>query len=535
MIEIPLLDSWLMAGGLQISVAALGGLLLGQLVVELLVIRSIAYYPRLAKEGGRFRPGGGWRQREFALLALLVVVAPLLGMPATWEAFPAARSYMAAIAAMMVLMTSFSGYHFIQKRSYHLERVFIIVLAVGQFFSPWGCLPFLLFSSHFYGRISFPIYVSKTDSILLLSTYVGGITVLAVYSMNAAFNQATFFFVQFATVAAFYIKPVIGKLKIGWPWRNRLVDMNIAAERQNQWTCGLKPENLAKLRDLLRRTNRFALVMTLLLQSTVVVGFLHQGAFAVYLCALIAFHLLVFALSGIFFWKWIVAETALLLFGFDALPFGVPLFLAGAGYTLVYGLLSAGPYQLGWFDSPVSHRFRFVAVGKDEQRVTIAPEDFEPLSFTFAQARFFPLVDRVTLGGCFGALFDQRALEALRACKDFSDFQKTRNLHGSNQWSAATTNELSACLLDWALSRNDTGGRFVWTRMLRCAHHIYSGVPTMDSGFVVRRVEVLFQEFLQVGDRQCPGAEELVLEVEVVSRDRDEEGMPVDAMGCPAE
>ena len=95
-----------------------------------------------------------------------------------------------------------------------------------------------------------------------------------------------------------------------------------------------------------------------------------------FLAGWIIFHLGVFAVSGICFWKWMMVDGTLLII-FLARDSGrvFPIFTRRhfvlSLFLILGGLFWFRPVNLAWYDSPTTYAYRFVGVG--ESGATYSP------------------------------------------------------------------------------------------------------------------------------------------------------------------
>ncbi len=129
-------------------------------------------------------------------------------------------------------------------------------------------------------------------------------------------------------------------------------------------------------------------------------------------------HIAIFLLTGIFFYKWIVLNFAiiagLLAIRHKVIPAALKLQLAA---IVVAAPLVFWVAHLGWWDSRAFNHERFYAVLDDGNEVEVPTNYWGSLSVNYAQARvtreksegFFPT-------GTFGLLFGQRNMERANQC-----------------------------------------------------------------------------------------------------------------------
>jgi len=367
-----------------------------------------------------------------------------------------------------------------------------------------------------------PVHRSRTDYALPIAC-IGGVLAYSVALplaelMNSAFEEAdvvqTAFWFTGGIVCAFYFKPAVGKLWMGGWLKNDLGNLNLATDVQNRWDCFLKdPKRLKFLRKWAGRLNFFFLIGTLVLEILPWFSGLHPLLLWGFMLGLVAMHASIFLLSGICFWKWALADIAFAGFAMGALEFGWTSVWMIFGVMIVLSAASRWVYNLAWYDSPVSHRFEFLWVGKDGSITRIPPEDFEPCGFPVAQARFHFMHKRKTLQGCFGAVFDRKVINALNGCRSVADYEVTREKLGKVQYDAAKTELWSQLLQAFMADREGSERGPRWTRYFPMPSHIWSGLRGPDVYPEAAAIRVHYVECVLLSQHIVTVYEETVLEV----------------------
>jgi len=104
----------------------------------------------------------------------------------------------------------------------------------------------------------------------------------------------------------------------------------------------------------------------------------------------LTFHLLVFALTGDNFWRWMAVNVALIVslvvqWGESLVLFsGVSWFLFPLPF-IIFATAWSRPQQLGWLDSPYYEFFRLEGERANGERIEIKPGIVRPYETIFCQ------------------------------------------------------------------------------------------------------------------------------------------------------
>lgn len=446
------------------------------------------------------------------------LIAASLAFGGSWDGAEPVGVALLLLSFPLLVGTAFSPVHFLQSNWQWAFRGAIFVAYGIQWLHPALALLFAGLVVWFYRLQGSPIHISITDKALVLVGHFFGslFAVTASLCPAAGLNEVHFFWLLTAIVGAFYFKPGFAKIVSGWTGRNRLSNLSVAAECQNRWLA--KWPLRSQMRHVVDRWNGVILVSTAILEMSALGIGLHPAFLWVFCIAMTGFHLIVFAMSGILFWKWIV-----FLFAFAAVAtawgsFGVQPMLTCAGAAIMIAFVSRMIQGLTWFDSAASHRFEVAGVDREGRETVFAPEDFGPFDFPFAQARFNYLVDRPTLVGCLGGVWSSDDADAVAQCRTRADYDAMLGDTGKNAFDEERASELDRVLRCFAESRYPLK-RPVWNRFFPMSPHIWSMIPSFKKGFqsdAIERIRIYYSEFLrEEGDDPIQVRRVLIRELEV--------------------
>jgi hypothetical protein len=202
----------------------------------------------------------------------------------------------------------------------------------------------------------------------------------------------------------------------------------------NGWLGFLDPGTVTRLSLDIARFDPLLVYGTMLLECGAVLCLAHRRALIGFLVGWLLFHLGVFALSGICFWKWMIVEAVLLWIFLNregARRF--PIF--SRGHILISFVLIVGgtvwfrPVTLAWYDSPANYTYRFVATGQSGHTYSLPPSFFAPYEYQLTMGNFAylspePLLD-ITWGGIWSRDLADRLLST-RAAQEIEQLERER-------------------------------------------------------------------------------------------------------------
>ncbi len=351
----------------------------------------------------------------FGLPALLVFVRPTRS---SWPAIGdrnAARMLIGGVCLVLAWAFSTYDYDVFVGQAHLVDRVLLVCVAGVVLLTPKAVTAFLPYVLLVVAEFDGP-GIGRADKSLLFKVLILFIAFLIV-RLVVDVRDTTFFFTTGALIAANLGNSGIKKLRIGW-LHNDLSHLWMAAHL-NGFIGHLSLRNALRVGATIHRLNLLLLVGTLVIEVGFIALWWFRRSPMVLLPGAVLLHLAIFASSGIFFWKWVVLESLLLIavtmVGWRRIVDAVGGRLAAIAMSAAMVVLAshyAMPVQLAWFDSTVTYNFEVYAV-TPKGRVHIARHFFAPHDIEFSQDRFDFLSKRPTLAGTFATVHDLRRLETL--------------------------------------------------------------------------------------------------------------------------
>lgn len=287
-------------------------------------------------------------------------------------------------------------------------------------------------------------------------------------------------FVLTTLVGAWVFLPGVGKLLTGWLWRDDVSNLFVSSWSYG-WFGGLGEDTVLRVADVLRAVNPAVVVATMAIELSPVAVLLRRRLTPFVLGGFIVFHLTIFASSGIFFWKWIVLESALIWWylrrrerGTDDDAWPVRRAVASVVLVVTGAAWWAQATNLAWFDSNYTQRFALEVVGDSGRTYTVSAGFMGPYDVTFSQDRFFFLAGRPVVVGTYGAVTDHGSLRALLDADDLDDVAEVEAALGRDAGSARSRAKLDLFLRRFFSNLNARGGKTAVPDLLAAPHHIWT-------------------------------------------------------------
>ncbi|MEE8104194.1 MAG: hypothetical protein V3T86_01515 [Planctomycetota bacterium] len=255
-------------------------------------------------------------------------------------------------------------------------------------------------------------------------------------------------FLFLVVCASHFVVPGFGKLRLGARWYTWIRDNRIDSMPVSAYLWGwlrFLPERVVI------RTVRFIRPFAPLLQAlsaVIEVGsaliLFDRRLCLVLLAAFAAFHLMVFLLSGILFWQFVIVEALLFAVVFR-LPaelaadlFGLQTGFLGIALLLVFPLRGKlwRPHKLSWWDTPFACRVHYEVKGRESGTWYGLYADFMcPHERTFGQSYGDFLSDEKRLNGHLGETDDRSCFDAIHAVgDDLSGISRAKENLGTSRY-----------------------------------------------------------------------------------------------------
>lgn len=316
----------------------------------------------------------------------------LLTPPVGWEQF-GLIPFCIAVASIAVLAWPEVLYerNFYFDRWHPFERVALFVLGGFSVLSPLFIPLFLLihyvvtrqFRYPEIGKFNYTHSALPHSMLFILSGVV-------VASLLFEFQPFMITFLLLCGYAGHYFYPGLEKLRHGpvqYVRNNNPMFLFMNAYKSG-WMSFLSEERVANMGVRSERVRPLLNLPILLIQiGTIFIVFSYTASVALALLTLL-FHLLVFALTGDNFWRWMAVNVALvigLVLTGPLVIFEEIMWFAFSVLFIAFATAWSRPKQLGWLDSPYYEFFRLEADGPNIEPVEVKPGIVRPYETIFCQ------------------------------------------------------------------------------------------------------------------------------------------------------
>ena len=260
-------------------------------------------------------------------------------------------------------------YNLYFNQAYHIDRLILLILFILSFRFPTAFIYFMVLSLLFFNQVSYPnsecsfpkayVYIKPLLEILILF-----ITFIFLKYFYKKLSILAFFMVVICFHASNYFIPGLGKILISehyidWMWVNDLGNIFIAKYSQGWLASFISLETMERLVGWVSVVTIPMQIFAFLTQVIILfVFFSKRLAFTLFI-SFELLHLGIFMLSGIFFWKWILLNFAIMyviknlntedirkIFNYKSMIFSMPFILLGYGFF--------HSYWLAWYDTPLN-------------------------------------------------------------------------------------------------------------------------------------------------------------------------------------
>lgn len=404
-------------------------------------------------------------------------------------------------------------------QTYALDRLVVLLAAVVTVFRPIGslgvglaCMPLIYqlfrpFGGYSAAEIDLPI------TFLLLA----GVATMLQAATGRSFGQA-FVVASLSALGAHYWIPGWGKLSWMWIADDQLRYL-LPATYLNGWWGHLTPDALGRLTASLAPLNLPMKVGALALEVGMTALFVRRGMHRALLVTALVFHVGVFALAGICFWKWAVLEGVWLVVTLRTSVLSSDLFRPSVALTSFLLVLGSPwwcrPPHLAWHDSRISQTYRVDGIGASGERHALQPGFFEPYRYAFTMTPFRFLDPDPSLPVSWGATTAAFA-PALNAATTAADVQDLYDRIGSVELKPRRAEQFDGFVRRY-LQTAQHGDE--WWRPLRAPPHLWT-VPdpqAYDASEPLVAAEVIRETSLYVDGRFTIVDERVVRRIDAAS------------------
>lgn len=307
--------------------------------------------------------------------------------------------------------TVFSDYNYYEDNWFFFDRILLLVMCILVYFKPSVIFLYILYFFVFIEQFDYFSFwgFSLTHTIVLIYIlFLTWVYIILHKISNKKVNSNILFLMFLGMIMSWYF--LAGISKLNYNWLNLNITYNLFAIRLDYgWLSFLNFQTIEKLGALVLKYNYQIQIITLIIELVLpLIIIINKRILIFCLISVIIFHLSVFALTGILFWQWIVIELLLIYINYrKSFTTSKPKYLFYCYYLFV--LLIAKDYlgviQLGWLDSTVVHKHKFILENKDGLKTNLNSTFFAPFHTSFSKDKFYFLDSTKIVSGTFGGIY----------------------------------------------------------------------------------------------------------------------------------
>lgn len=375
----------------------------------------------------------------FLFLVIPTAVFLIAGRKVRWTDWEHGKAFRNAVMAILIML-AWSGstfdYNIYLDQLHGIDRLLLIGATVVAWRTPLA-VPFATRLAIVLIKESYvPIpqddfdYRPTAELMVVLSAFTWA-------SYKRSFKPKHFLLVALGAWASYYYVAGMSKWNYGnnlsWYYDNHLSNFAVSAFGRG-WLDMLSDNTVAAVVEQVSRFDKPMAAFTLVVElGALVAFFLHPKLTKLWLllCCLLNFG--IFTLTGVFFWKWMLANIALAWWIHRG---GAPVAKQMCRYWLVaaFGVLtvyySANRIwyfpQRGvvWYDSPFVDDFEIHAVGASGNRYMIDPNFFAPSDMHWAQGALCYFTKERIISGIYGTTGSRSMIMRLQQATSPADAEK---------------------------------------------------------------------------------------------------------------
>lgn len=386
------------------------------------------------------------------------------------------RTATVLLAALLAWPLVTAGYNHYFDQAYVADRLLLLALVPLAWWRPVFLLAFLPLCYALLGQTLEPAVGGSVLPHKLQLSHALGIVAAATLIHGATGVRRTMplLAVLVCFVGAQYWLPALAKLRLDWLATNELHLMPVAAYAHG-WLGTLTPEQVVAYAQALAPLDPVMRWSVVVIEAACVLILWRRGVTIALLAAVIAFHVGVLALCGLFFWTWIGLDLALVWLLWDRQRWpdlhSMPVFVTSAALILAAPLWSSAPL-LGWYETPLVYSYRVDATFEDGHRETLHPDFFAPYEDVFGFAAFgYANPGHDVPLGSHGVTRDDALRDALSVRLEPADVFA---LEGPpRRHDAGRTERLYALIGGYIANRNRNGDRLGWLHRWHPPSQVY--------------------------------------------------------------
>lgn len=302
------------------------------------------------------------------------------------------------------------------------DRALVVGLWAAIAWRPILVIPFAVAAVAVAGQFTVPLgFISWTEMGVVLRFPVLFGAFWLVRAATGERRSDAFVFAWCCLLAATYWTSGLGKLRVDWLTHPH-VHLLLLGAHANGWLAFLEADVVGRVAELVARAARPLMLFTLVVECGALLLAARRWSLVAFLALAAVFHLGAFALTGIFFWKWIAVDAFLLAYLLRGRRLARLTIFTPARFALSVAVILASPLwvkseDLTWFDTPLTYSLRFEGVDTRGAVHLLPAGFFRPYTEAVVLGTFAAVSPHAQLTRGMGVTMDRRLAETLEAAR----------------------------------------------------------------------------------------------------------------------
>lgn len=351
----------------------------------------------------------------------------------------ASRLVVVGLAFLFAWTIATASKNYFFGEAYVLDRALALALAVSLIAHPLFVAPFTMVLLVVLGQLDYPLAEAAShwaDKKMLVDALVLFWSLLYVRLIFGASKRNRCVFLLLCLVGSVYAHAAINKALLGprpftWVIDDRMTNLLVSFRLQTGWLGFWPVEKVAALADRLEPLSPLLCGAALLVEGCGLCLLLRRKASVCFLGGFVALHLMVLAMTGIFFWKFMFMNLLLMVYlGEGRVPAWIRRHLRAEGARKLEGAFGLRAATIGlvvvllgplifpgvgfaWFDAKVCNFFSVTGVSASGRAYRLDPRFFAPYDLIMSQSFHYYLSRRPVLVEAMGTTQDYDTVLAL--------------------------------------------------------------------------------------------------------------------------
>lgn len=377
------------------------------------------------------------------------------------EGLRAVRWLMVPMVMTLAWAFAFNSYNYYYDQFHLIDRLLIVALAVAVAFHPSFALLSVFTVIIYVGQYHYPeVFVySWTDKKLVFLVMI----LFGLYLPLRGIRGATFrvfFITMLALIGAFYFFAGVEKLQLEgdfmeWVFSPHLTEL-YQVSYVSGWLRGMSEETSLQLARMVSAVTIPLQIGSLLIELSGIALLIRRRVTVVLLVLIILLHVGIVASSGIFFWKWIIMDAAIIAFilmnrqsAWMQETYRLPYVVGFVGLVWFGTHYFSPSHALAWYDTGIADAYDYRVTTASGEEYNLSRTHFAPYDIVFAQNRFHFLNENPVVTGTYGAVVDPVIYRAAIGATTRAEVEQLVAEHGVVGYRQFRERRFEAFLTTW--------------------------------------------------------------------------------------